>query len=335
MFIINKMKWFACTIVLNGAEWLWYSIKSIYDFIRDSGGKMVIIEGSTKYATNVAKDGASTDDTQKIIEGFIRDSDPKFFIYKRLGKVEDKRVLRNAYLDEIKKLPKEEHPDMILIVDADELYKKADLQRLDKFLEKHQDVWYIFNNQHFFWRDFRHEMINKEWELRERIALKRRRDKLFYDMLGREMRQGEFHERIYKWDVGLSHNHSHATVANGKGRELYIDKFYENNRLCYPGCPRYHYGYLTTTQKMRERFMYYEVRDHNLTLEKAKQLDIWNDNYGYYLVTGMPWNTLSMVINFVGSHPEIVKLHPYYKKGICPMAEEANNLFRGGISKNV
>ena len=41
------MKWSCCYIVLNGSEYIWYSIKSIYNFIKASGGKIIIIEGST------------------------------------------------------------------------------------------------------------------------------------------------------------------------------------------------------------------------------------------------------------------------------------------------
>ena len=35
------MKWFAVMITLNGEEYLWYSLKSVYDFIKESGGKMI------------------------------------------------------------------------------------------------------------------------------------------------------------------------------------------------------------------------------------------------------------------------------------------------------
>lgn len=320
------MRWFACYITLNGSEYIWYSIKSIYNFIHASGGKIVIIEGSTKFATNAANDGNSKDETKDIITRFVGDSDPGFIIYKRVGRVEDKRALRNAYLKAIRSLPKNQQPDWILMVDDDELYKREDLERLDNYLTHHKDVWYIYNDQVMFWGDFKHIYGNDEKTMHKLIQEGKRSELVYYDMNGRKTRQGEFHERIFKWRTDLNYNLSHATVADGKGRELYIHPDYQKHRVYYPSCPRYHYGYMTTSEKMAARFKYYEQRDKSRTLSEAERMTVWNDNYGWFLLYGKPKNILTKISEFNGMQPGIMKEHPYYQKGKCPMMEEAEKL---------
>lgn len=318
------MKWTCVMITLDGAEYLWYAIKSIYDFIKDSKGNIIIIEGSTQYAYWAGKDGNSSDDTKKIIDGFIKDSEPGFIIHKRYGRVKNKIELRNKYMDEIHRLPKEQKPDWCLILDDDELYKKEDLERLDKFLKGHKDIVYVFNDQRFFWKDFNHVLINDELQLRLRKMLGTRNDKVFYDMIGSRLRQGQYHERIFKFEMDLFYKKSHSTVTDGKERDVYIDPFYEKNRIMYGGCPRYHYGYITTKEKMERRFFYYQQRDCGMSLDEVREKrDVWTDNYGWYLLYGEPRNPLSLVKPFYGLHPEIIKQHPYFKKGNCPMVDEA------------
>lgn len=315
------MKWTCCIITLNGAEYIWHSIKSVYDFIKDKDGQIIIIEGSTKYAEMVSEDGNSVDDTENIIEGFIKDSEPGFIIYKRFGTVEDKKVLRNAYFEEIRKLSIDKQPDWILVLDDDELYKKEDLERLDSYLEKNPRLCYIFNPQRWFWGDFKHVAITDENECRKQIEEGKRKDKIFYDAVGNRLRQGQYHERIFKWMPGLSYKGSHSVVTDPQGRDIYIDPFYEDNRIIFPGCPRYHYGYMTTLDRMYERYRYYELRDQGKV--SSNKEEVWKDNYGHWLLYDLPLNTSTKVEKYYGNHPEIIKKHPYWKKGMCPMKEDA------------
>jgi len=321
------MKWFACYITLNGGEYIWYSIKSIYDFIKESGGKIIIIEGSTDYAKAVNEEGLSLDDTEHIINDFIKDSPEDFIIYKRLGKVKDKTVLRQAYIDALDKLPDGQRPDherdMVLVVDDDELYKKDDLDRLNEYLERHHQVMHVFNPQRWFWKDFNHVADSDEYGCMEQIAKGKRADRLFFDMIGTRVRQGQYHERIFRWQDGM-HYPSHATISDKEGRQIYIDDEYRKRRIVFPGCPRYHYGYLTETKRMWERFRYYELRDKARI--SSNPLNVWLDNYGGFLLKGAPLNTVTMVKPYFGDHPEIIKEHPYWKLGKCPMALDAENL---------
>ena len=322
-----KIKWVACYIVLNGDEYLWYSLKSIYNFIKDTDGKIIIIEGSTEYAGDVAADGNSSDKTKEIIDGFIKDSDKDFIIYKRLGKIKNKQVLRNAYLNEIKKLPEEQKPEWVLVMDDDELYKIEDLRRLDKFLTKNPKIEYILNPQRWFWKDFKTEAYSSENECLGQISNGFRKDKLYYDMVSERLRQGQYHERIYKWNKNIQHIH-HAVVSDEVPRDIYIHPDYEDKRIVFPGCPRYHYGYMTTTDRMFERYHYYEKRDKKRETSTIKKDEVWTDNYGHYLLRDVPKNTSTRTRPYYGEHPVIMKEHPYWKLGKCPMAVDAETMIK-------
>lgn len=314
-----KRKFFACYIGLNSAQYLWYSIKSIYDFIKETDGKIIFIEGSTDYAIDVASDGNSIDNTKQILDDFIKDSEDNFIIYKRLGKVKDKRDLRNAYLDEVKKYADDN--SWVIVVDDDELYKIEDLRRLNNFLDNNPNIEYIFNPQKWFWKDFSHICIPNEYEVHKQISTGKRSDKVFFDCVGNKIRQGQFHERFFKYNPGIRHINSHSIVTDSEGRDIYIDNFYESKRIIFNGCPRYHYGYLTTTNKMSHRFVYYQHRDANKP--QTKREEVWNDSYGYYLLTGKLKNSAMTIFDYYGTHPEIIKEHPYFEKNSCPMNDEA------------
>ena len=319
------MKWSCVMITLNGGEYLWYALKSVYDFIKDSGGQIIIIEGSTQYAKMVSEDGHSIDNTKDIIEGFKKDSDDGFIIYKRVGKVENKQILRNTYFEVIRNLPKEKQPDWILMLDDDELYKKEDLQRLDNFLSNNPNYEYVFNPQRWIWKDFKTEAYSSENTSLKQIKQGTRIDKLFYDAVGTRLRQGQYHERIFKWNPGIKHI-SHSVITDKEGRDIYIDPYYESKRIVFPGCPRYHYGYMTTTQRMGERFQYYEKRDKSKEVSSKNAL--WQDNYGSYLLRGKPANSCTMIREYFGDHPEIIKQHPYWEKGECPMATDSKKIIK-------
>ena len=213
--------------------------------------------------------------------------------------------------------------------DDDELYKIEDLRRLDKFLSENPKIEYVFNPQRWFWGDFKHVATTSETACLEQIKEGKRKDKIFYDTVGNRLRQGQYHERIFKWNPDIQHK-SHSVITDGENRDVYIDPFYEDKRIVFSGCPRYHYGYMTTLKKMYERYRYYEERDQGKI--SAKLTDVWKDNYGYYLLYDVPLNTTTRVENYFGDHPEIIKQHPYWEKGMCPMKEAAKKDFKDNFS---
>ncbi len=102
----------------NSKEYLWYVLKSIYDFPR----LIVIIDGA--YSAKMPSH-YSTDGTQKIVKEFP-DPDKKI-IYERTWAPTQKEQRSKGliYL---------EPDDWLLLVDDDEIYKKEDLERLANFL---------------------------------------------------------------------------------------------------------------------------------------------------------------------------------------------------------
>ncbi|GAJ10201.1 unnamed protein product, partial [marine sediment metagenome] len=127
----------------NSEEYLWYVLKSIYDFPR----LIVIIDGA--YSAKMPSH-YSTDNTQKIVKGF---PDPeKKIIYERTWSPTQKE-------QRSKGLPYLEPDDWLLLVDDDEVYKKEDLKRLADFLtsgEAKKDNYkvgsYTFFNSFGWWR---------------------------------------------------------------------------------------------------------------------------------------------------------------------------------------
>lgn len=115
--------------VFNSEEYLWYALKSIYNF----PPKIVIIDGafSEKMPSKY-----STDGTRKIIESFP-DPDKKI-IYERTWSKTQKEQ-RSKGLRHLR----ERH--WLFIFDDDEIYKKKDLENLKIFLEKEarKDSYYI------------------------------------------------------------------------------------------------------------------------------------------------------------------------------------------------
>lgn len=275
-------KYFFCYITLNGSNFIKQSIKSILNFCKESNGKIIIIEGSTRFVNpeDINEFGLSVDNTSDIINGFINDNENGFIIYKQLGRVNDKSDLRNAYLDEVKKYADDK--SWVIVVDDDELYKKDDLMKLDDYLFGHQDIIYVYNPQYWFWKDMNHHCVINENIVKNKIKKGLSNNKIFYDLVGNELRQGQYHERIFKFNPGYRYIH-HAVVTDNVGRDVYIDKHYEKNRIVYTGCPRYHYGYLEDPEHVYKRFLYYAERDCKLKKDEKDRI-VSNANVNPYIM---------------------------------------------------
>lgn len=141
------MKVYACYIVLNEADYLDLSIKSIYNAVDG----IIIVEGAEKIIRNQAtKEGLSIDNTTNIIKGYPDYLHKIKYIQK--GWVDWQGDLRNEYL---KYLPKD--TDWFLMIDGDELYKEAELNYALRIV---QDMNFKFDviafNHVQFYRDIYH-----------------------------------------------------------------------------------------------------------------------------------------------------------------------------------
>lgn len=130
------------TNVYNSEEYLWYVLKTIYEFPR----QIVIIDGA--YSRKMPSH-YSTDKTQEIVETFP-DPDKKI-IYKRTWSTSQRQQRSKGlkYLQE---------GDWLYIVDDDEIMKEADLIQLRHFLlsqAKKDNYWigsYTFINSFDWYR---------------------------------------------------------------------------------------------------------------------------------------------------------------------------------------
>lgn len=110
-------------IVLSESFWITENLRQHYDL----ADEIVIVEGAVPQAirNNMAtKEGLSNDDTRQKIVKFITEEDPAGKVrYVPLGGVMNRNRLRQACLNTCTK-------DWILIIDADEFYRKEDFQEL-------------------------------------------------------------------------------------------------------------------------------------------------------------------------------------------------------------
>ena len=222
-------------------------------------------------------------------------------------------------------------PDWVLVIDDDELYKHDDLKQLDYHLSNDRNLVYIYNPQYWFWKDFNHVCKIDEGLIKQQIKERKRRDKIFIDVLGQQIRQGEYHERIFKWDRSFHHNPmNHATISDWRNYDVYIHPFYQNKRLVYPACPRYHYGYLKKKDNIIEKFKYYSERDNGFKKDNQERIlaNVEVNPYILYLKgdsivdektkeTGhQKFNRMYphyKVCEFNGTHPRDIQNHPYFK----------------------
>ena len=128
-------------ITKNAEDFLWYTMKSTYDFVDD----IIII------------DDQSTDTTLDIVNSF-----PKEKITLVCGKYEgDKRRQRNEYLKKAK-------GSWIFVQDDDEVYASNQLEWLRKFIQSGDAVKYneIFFRMLWFWHDGQHVIHGHHWDQR-------------------------------------------------------------------------------------------------------------------------------------------------------------------------
>lgn len=286
------MKFACCYIVLNEEDYIKYSLRSIYNF----ASQIIIIHGSTTFASMTNEEGLSVDNTKKEIEEFMELEDhEKKVQYYEAGRVPSKVELRNAYIDVVR-------PDIdwIFVVDGDEVYSQQNLNRILEIIKENPEVVHIFFRWLWFWGDMKHICVYDE----EAIKANPKYDKYikFLDKKGRQCRQGEFHERLFR-NLGFRHKVSHSIVTDKEGRDVYIDPYYQTKRIALDEALMHHYGYIKPKSKIFEKFNYYNKRDGAINPEKHE--------YWRFLKGESIDDEFHRVRGFDGEHPEAMKNHPY------------------------
>ena len=215
-----------CIQVLNGEEFIEYTLKSIYnevDFIR-------VIEGAVENQVNATEDGHSTDKTVEIINDFIKNNDPD-------GKVQLIQIERPfKSLEEMKQtfLDYAVRGEWLLINDVDEIYKPEDIALLRKAIEyKPMASEFVPMFLHFY-RDYQHiARPEAEWQPQ--------------------------HQRFFRFVPGMKYN-SHPVVTDAHGHCTYFSPHYQSRRFIIKDWYVWHYGYARQGMDdiMKEKRVYYE-----------------------------------------------------------------------------
>ena len=306
------MKWLCCTMVLNEIHYLPYWIKSIYDF----ADKIVIVEGATKYVadTEKTKEGLSVDGTTEWIKKFIEEKDKdKKVIYIPVGNVPTKVELQNEYVKKIEEL----NPDWVILNGGDEVWRKQDLERLDKHIIDNPDLEYIFCDQYWFWGDMHHYVTIKSDYYNTHLITGHR--KMFCDKNGKKLAQGMIHERIFKWHSGMKYHTSHANICDPKGVHIYIDKQYEKKREYLPWLRWFHYGNIKPINEIKDQYKYYMKRGFKKTTEEQFRAGyISNIDLAYlrkpYSLFCKHTRSIYDITSLEVEHPECIKKHPWFNK---------------------
>lgn len=129
----------ACYILRNGEDFLWYSIKSVWNYVDEF----------------IFVDDGSTDATIKIIKSFPQDKIT--LVQGDYG--QDKRKQRNEYLKRAKS-------EWVMVIDDDEVYASSPLEWLRKFIQSNDAVKYneIFFKMLWFWKDGGHVVHGHHWD---------------------------------------------------------------------------------------------------------------------------------------------------------------------------
>ena len=336
---MNKnIKMIGCIITLNGKLYLKEALKSAMKYCDE----IIIVEGSTKYAYR-ADQGTwlSSDGTSGLIRSFIDvyEKDPRINLhYIPAGKVYSKADLRNKYIEYIDIKYGEEDNVWVMVLDDDELYWLDDIIRLKKFIRENPKIEYIYNPQHWFWGDFRHECTIDEDEFRKSEKYKYSCKK-FKDCNGNLLRQGQYHERIFKFKPGM-HYGSHATISDKDGKEIYIDEKYEKNRAIF-NCTRYHYTYVKSYNELWEKFAYFAERDGKCPPHEFDRLEFLVEDEPFMKwILGKELPSYFKVNEFKDDHPTFMKYHKLYnhvfdKKEALKQKKEVDEIRRYVVQQYV
>ena len=182
-------------------------------------------------------------------------------IYERYGFAKDKSELRNRALSMLNDM------DYILVVDADEVWRENDLNKLVDSIQKHPEAGiYRFRFDHF-WKKPNLVARGSNWEIR-----------LF--------RCFNFYDKTLHWK---DHEKSVVNKDNEPIEKIKCSIDIDNVYVC-------HYGYLKNEKNVQDKIKYYRDRDKYL-----KVIDTWTN-----WKPGMPTSTThgqGTVDEFTGLHP--------------------------------
>lgn len=222
------------TIGLNEEEYIGASLRSMLK--QANVEKIAVVEGCvTLNESQANKDGLSTDFTRDEVLDVIKDDHQGKIIYERYGWAGSKSELRNRALHLLGK-----GMDYIMVVDADEVWKVADFNRLVNFIKSNPDVSVVWYPAFHFWKQPDLIAIGGQWDA-----------PLF---------------RFFKYEDKTLFWHKHQTPVVNKmgqsvtqlGREVKLKNVHF-----------YHYGAMKPEKKIKAKLAYYAARDKDLTVKNT------------------------------------------------------------------
>lgn len=296
-------------LCLNEEDYIWYSLKSMYDAV----DRIIIVEGCTEqygktknYVTNW---GLSIDNTAQEIERFMTEDDPETkVVHLRYGFAKNYAELANRAVELI---PKE--TTHFLNVDADEVYKAEDIQKVKNLFEKYPRLCGVAVDRIHFYLDLWTRRRSAKAEILEGTG-------------------GTMFRRYYQGESYPDKSAEHNPQLNGKPLTDRWLPWHDNIKvgietsLRIKNCdgitlrkrmmPQYHYGWVRNQEKMLERVIQTYRRS-----DRYSGIGRWDDfsdqELAEYIQTYNPvWTGIlpdeDQLVPFEGKHPEPMKEHPFY-----------------------
>ncbi len=271
---INKpAKLVQCIMAHNEEEFIEYTLKSIYSEV----DRIIVVEGAVENRANQTADGHSIDKTMEIVRQFKKEKD----VDRKITPIQIRRPWKS--LEEMKQTFFDMccDNDIIIINDADEIYKPEDIKRVRTLFDREPYASEVVPMFLHFYRDFGHiQAPDNEWQ--------------------------PLHQRIFRYQRGMKYN-SHPVATDPWGRCTYFDPAYQHRRFTMNNFFIWHYGYARSgmDEIMKSKQIYYEkeLKKLNATKQFDKKVsEFLNKIENLNLIGQYPLDL----------HPEVMKTHPMF-----------------------
>ncbi len=259
-------------IVLNGEPFICYNLRALYPYAH----QIIVVEGATQGAKNVATSGGhSHDTTLDTLRQFKMEEDPdnKLIIITKDGFWTEKDEMSQAYAERAT-------GDYLWQVDVDEFYQPEDIEAVLKMLRDDSSITAVSFKTITFWGA--PDYIVDGWYLR---------------------RGAEVYHRLFKWGAGYTYvTHRPPTVHNADGQDMRNIHWVTADEMEQHGIRMYHYSLLLPKQVI-------EKCDYYSHAEWAKRQGALDWVHHAYLSLNRPYHVHnieeypSWLTRYTGTHP--------------------------------
>ena len=289
----HQRKYSICNIAYNEEEYLYYSIKSVYDFAHE----IIILEGAIDEFNpklGSKNTGMSTDDTINILKRLKEeDVDNKIKIIH--GRWKDEFAKRNEYLKHIT-------GDWLFMVDSDEVYTPEQLEYIAYMLEQeYPKIECCRLHGCNFWKDFYHFYDSGPMY---RLFKYEKDAKYCQRNLLRHSQEGPDKARPY------DHIMAHGQIATKGNREKTL-VLHRNSIMTF------HYSRVHGDEKMQQKLkMVQKLRGvqpdwFNIVWKGVEKDPKILRKHGYSEFKTHPYGKRFNLYDYEGKHPAILDKHQY------------------------